>query len=67
MKPKRLRILICDTDEETLIDLERMLEDAGFDTTTTWDAMDLVRLLEGNLFHLLIMGDHPPQMNASCR
>ncbi len=41
-----------------------MLEDAGFDTTTTRDAIDLARLLRENLFHLLIMGDHPPQMDA---
>jgi CheY-like chemotaxis protein len=64
MKQQRLRILICDTDVETLIDLEQMLEDAGFDTTTTWDAMDVDRLLERDLFHLLIMGNHPPQMDA---
>ena len=64
MKPQRLRILICDTEVETLLDLEQMLEDAGFDTTTTWNAIDVTRLLEERLFHLLIMGDHPPQMDA---
>jgi len=64
MKQQRLRILICDTEVETLLDLEQTLEDAGFDTTTTWNARDVARLLETDLFHLLIMGNHPPQMDA---
>jgi DNA-binding response OmpR family regulator len=64
MRQQRLRILICDTEAKTLIDLEPMLEDAGFDTTTTWEAADFARLLDENLFHLLIMGDHPPQADA---
>jgi len=64
MKQQRFRILICDTDVETLIGLERMLEDAGFDTTTTWDVTDLARCSECDFFHLLIVGDHPPQMDA---
>lgn len=41
-----------------------MLEDAGFDTTTTWDVTDLTRCSECDFFHLLIVGDHPPQMDA---
>jgi len=41
-----------------------MLEDAGFDTTTTWNVMDLARRSERDRFHLLIIGDHPPQMDA---
>jgi CheY-like chemotaxis protein len=64
MKQQRFRILICDTDVETLINLERMLEDAGFDTTTTWDVTDLTRCSECDFFRLLIVGDHPPQMDA---
>jgi DNA-binding response OmpR family regulator len=47
-----------------LIDLERVLEDMGFDTTTTWNALDLERLLGECCFNLLIVGDHPPQMDA---
>ncbi|MGB8064143.1 MAG: hypothetical protein WCF26_19800 [Candidatus Sulfotelmatobacter sp.] len=64
MKQQRFRILICDTDVETLISLERLLEDAGFDTTTTWNAVDLARCAERESFHLLIIGDHPPQLDA---
>ena len=61
---QRLRVLICDSDPGILIDLERVLEDMGFETTTTWNALDLGRLLGECSFDLLIVGDHPPQMDA---
>jgi len=61
---QRLRILICDTDPEVLIHVERMLEDAGFDTTTTWDPADFARLVQGGPFDVLMLRDHPPDMDA---
>jgi DNA-binding response OmpR family regulator len=64
MIAQRLRVLICDSDPEVLIDLERVLEDMGFATTTTWNVPDLGRLLGECSFNLLIVGDHPPQMDA---
>ena len=64
MNQRRLRILICDIDPDILIHLEKMLEDAGFDTTSTWNVIDLERLLEQRSFQLLIFGDRPSQMDA---
>jgi DNA-binding response OmpR family regulator len=64
MIAQRVRVLICDSDPEMLIDLERALEDMGFETTTTWNAPDIERLLGECSFNLLIVGDHPPQMDA---
>ena len=64
MRSQRLNILICDSDPELLIDLERMLEDAGFDTTTTWDPADLAPLTNKDLLDGLILSDHPPLRNA---
>jgi len=64
MIAQRFRVLICDSDPEMLIDLERVLEDIGFDTTTTWNTLDLERLLGECSFNLLIVGHHPPQMDA---
>jgi DNA-binding response OmpR family regulator len=61
---QRVRILICDSDPEMLIDLERALEGMGFETTTTWNAPDVERLLGECSFNLLIVGDRPPQMDA---
>jgi len=37
MKPSRKRILVVDCHEDVLIILERLLEDAGFDTTNCMD------------------------------
>jgi DNA-binding response OmpR family regulator len=65
MRSQRLHVLICDSDPETLIDLERMLEDAGFDTTTTWDTSRSRTLNQKDLFDGLILSDHPPQMNGA--
>jgi CheY-like chemotaxis protein len=64
MDPQRMRILICDTDPEVLIQAERMLEDAGFDTTTTWNPADLVRLTQIALFDAVVLADHASQMHA---
>lgn len=64
MKPQRVRVLICDFDAEILMQLEQTLENAGFDTTTTWDPADFARLAQGGTFDLLILGDHPPLINA---
>ena len=41
---RRTRILVVDNDEDVLISLERVLEENGYDTVTTWsvpDGMDL--------------------------
>jgi len=64
MKQQRLHLLICDSDPEILIYLERMLEDAGYDTTTTWNSLDLTRLLKQSAFDLLVIGDHPPRVDV---
>jgi hypothetical protein len=38
MNPTRKRILLADCHEDVLINLEKLLEDAGFETTTAWTA-----------------------------
>lgn len=60
----RKRILVLDTDENVLIRLERALEDAGFETTTTWDPQEALCFLSAGAFDLLLVGDHPPEVNA---
>jgi DNA-binding response OmpR family regulator len=58
MNRERPHVLICDADPDILIHLEQVLEDAGFDTTSTWNAADLERLLAHGSFQFLIIGDH---------
>ena len=58
------RVLILDVDERILIILERVLEEAGFDTTTTWSSADALLLLKTARFDLIVVGDHPPEIDA---
>jgi DNA-binding response OmpR family regulator len=62
---KYCRILMLDYDQDTLMTLEQILQDAGFYTTTTRNPGEAKRLLEGNYFDLLILGDHPPLLEAA--
>ena len=58
------RILIVDLDADTLITLQHVLEDAGLDTTITWDENEARRLLKSKSFDLILVGDHPPELKA---
>jgi DNA-binding response OmpR family regulator len=65
MNVLRNRILVLHSDEQTLIDLQQVLEDGGFDTTTTWDPVEAAHQLRSRQFDLLLVGDHPPDVAAS--
>ena len=58
------RILVLDIDDETLIALQQILEDEGFDTTTTWNVSEARQLLHDNYFDFLIVRHHPPDVDA---
>ena len=64
MKTARKRILIADCHEEVLIALEKMLEDAGFDTTTAWTARDTLALVDSQVFDLVLVNEYLP--DAEC-
>jgi DNA-binding response OmpR family regulator len=42
-----------------------VLEEADVDATVTWDEMEAIRLIETAPFDLLLIGDHPPELNAA--
>jgi DNA-binding response OmpR family regulator len=65
MNARRCRILLLESNEQTLIDLQQHLEDAGFDTTVTWDSPEALYLARSRQFDLLLVGDHPPEVVAS--
>lgn len=65
MSGRRKEILILDNDESVLIGLERILEDEGFETTTTWDTREALDLLDSREFDLLLVGNHPPDVNGA--
>jgi DNA-binding NtrC family response regulator len=64
MKTSRKKILIADCHEEVLIILEKMLEDAGFDTTTAWTAREILALVDSQVFDLVLVNEYLP--DAEC-
>lgn len=64
MKTARKRVLVADGHEEVLIILEKMLEDAGFDTTVVWTAQDALQRAESEVFDLLLINEYLP--DAEC-
>ena len=64
MNTRRHRILLLDSDEQTLIDLQQYLEDQGFDTTVTWDVVEALQLARSRQFDLLLVGDHSSQVTG---
>lgn len=64
MKTMRKRVLVADCHEEVLIILEKMLEDAGFDTTTVWTAQEALQLVESQIFDLVLINEYLP--DAEC-
>jgi len=65
MDHARKRILISDCDADVLIALERVLEDAGFDTATACTIEETLRLLGQRQFDLVLAADHPPELNCA--
>jgi DNA-binding NtrC family response regulator len=64
MKSIRKKVLIADCHEEVLIALEKMLEDAGFDTTTAWTARETLALVDSQVFDLVLVNEYLP--DAGC-
>jgi DNA-binding NtrC family response regulator len=50
-------VLIVDNDESALIELERALEGAGFDTTTTWDLSEALQLVSASEYDHVLVGE----------
>ncbi len=63
--PTRRSILVVDHDEDVLLRLEHLLETAGFDTTVTWRLDEVRHLIDQRQFDLVVIGHHPPHLDAS--
>ncbi len=64
MTGQRGSALILDIDETVLIGLERLLEDDGVQTTTTWDAREALALLRARHYDVVLLAEHPPEINC---
>ena len=60
MTMHRRKILIADCDEHVLINLERLLEDAGYDTATAWNAKEFRHLVNSRVFDLVLLNEYLP-------
>jgi CheY-like chemotaxis protein len=65
MRDSRKFALVIDIDVEFLLAIERLLEDHGVDTTTTWDVQEGLKLLASKSFDVVLVSHHPPEVHAS--
>jgi len=63
MQPKK-RVLIVDNNERALCAVQEALEDAGFDTRTTWSGYEALEWLQSNAFDVLVVDDYLPDLHA---
>jgi len=52
------RILLLHHDEDSLITLQWILENQGFDTTATWDQAEAAGLLKSSQFDIVVLHEH---------
>lgn len=64
MAPKRT-VLVAHGDPDLLIVIEHFLEDAGFDTTTTWDGTEAMSLIESQHFDAAVVGGPPRPVSCT--
>ena len=60
MNKHTFKVLVFDRDSDVLIALEHALENAGLDTTITWDEADIHNLIVDAAFDVVLVGDYPP-------
>jgi DNA-binding response OmpR family regulator len=65
MNRQRAKLLVADCHEDTLIDLQRVLEDAGFDTTAVWTSREFVDAIHCQAFDLALINEYMP--GAPCQ
>jgi hypothetical protein len=61
---RRTTVLVLDFDQDLLITLERVLEDSGFSTTTTWDVREGRTLMQCGCYDFFVIGNRPPELDA---
>jgi CheY-like chemotaxis protein len=55
---ERKRILLLHHDEDSLITLQWILENQGFDTTCTWDHAEAAGLMKSGRFDVVVFHEH---------
>ena len=60
----RVNVLIVDNDDRILWKFQQLLEDAGFNTTTTWSGHEALGLLRSGVFDVLLVDDYLPDLHS---
>jgi CheY-like chemotaxis protein len=60
----KTNILIVENDERILGTFQKLLEDEGFSTVSTWSGREALSLLQSGLFHVLLVDDYMPDLHA---
>lgn len=58
----RPKVLIVDYQADVLITFERLFENAGFDTTTTWSGLNALQLTRASSFDIVLVNEHLSDM-----
>ena len=59
---KKKRVLIVDNDEEESRKLEGMLQQAGYDSSTTWSGLEALDLLQSRRYDVLLVSTYLPDL-----
>ena len=63
MNTIRPAVLVVDHKDEYLIELQRLLENKGFDTTVAWSGQDALNAAFAAKFDLILINDYLPDMD----
>lgn len=64
MSERPCKILILDHDPDVLTCLQHVLENAGLDTTITWNDVEARELAQNTAFEVILVGNRPRQFSA---
>jgi CheY-like chemotaxis protein len=59
---EKKQILIVDNDEEEARTLEAMLQQAGYDSSTTWSGLEALELLKSRAYDILLVSSYLPDL-----
>jgi CheY-like chemotaxis protein len=60
----KTNVLIVDNDEQILVTFQQLLENAGFNTASTWSGHEALSLLRSGQFDILLVDDYLPDLHA---
>lgn len=64
MSERPCKVLILDHDPDVLTCLQHVLENAGLDTTITWNDVEARELAQNTVFEVILLGNRPRQFSA---